>query len=395
MPFSVYVLSICTATAFTCASLLITLSALIGAQLAPDKSLATLPIALQFLAVMTVSLPASQSMAVIGRRNGFMLAACIGMVGAIIALVAIIHKNFWAFCAAAFLFGTFTAFANFYRFAAIEAVDESMKNRAISFVMAGGVIAAFFGPNLANLSKNMLNDYPFAGPFLILFLVYLLNLILISRLQLPRPVISKKSYTGRPLWTIVSQPVFVVAIICEMLGYGSMNLIMSSTPLAMHAHDHGLGSTSQVIQWHVVAMFLPSFFTGRLIDRFGIFPVLAVGALLGFVAVAINLSGYGFIQFVAGLVALGVCWNFLFVGGTTLLTQAYEQEEKSRVQGINDLIVFTFVTFTALSAGTIHHWFGWIVVNLTVVPLYAIVLIAIILLHRTQRHQKDQQQVAG
>ncbi len=383
MPFSVYILSICTATAFTCASLLITLSALIGAQLAPDKSLATLPIALQFLAVMSISMPASRCMAIIGRRNGFMLAACAGMAGAIIGFIAIIQKNFWAFCAAAFLFGSFTAFSNFYRFAAVETVDEQKKNRAISFVMAGGVIAAFFGPNLARLSQNMLGSHPYAGAFIVLFAVYLFNLILISRLQLRKPTQSPgQTYTGRPLLTIVSQPVFIVAVICEMLGYGSMNLVMSSTPLAMHAHDHGLGNTSQVIQWHVVAMFLPSFFTGRLIDRFGIFAVLSVGVVLGFAAVAINLSGYGFLHFVAGLVALGVCWNFLFVGGTTLLTRTYEPEEKSRVQGVNDFIVFTFVTFTALSAGTLHHLFGWVVVNLTVVPLYVIVLVAIIVLHR-------------
>jgi len=279
MPTSIYLLSFCTATAFTCASLLITLSALIGFELAPDKTLATLPIALQFLAVMSGSVPASLCMARYGRRAGFMLAACIGIVGAVLALWAVINKVFWIFCVAAFLFGSFTAFSNFYRFAAVEAVDENRKNRAISYVMAGGVLAAFVGPNLANHSQDLFVSYPFAGAFVVLICVYLINLAVISRLQLPANLDTvntakaeassdsqDSSQRARPLLQIVLQPVFIIAVICEMFGYGSMNLVMSSTPLAMHANAHGMGNTAQVIQWHVVAMFLPSFFTGKLID---------------------------------------------------------------------------------------------------------------------------------
>lgn len=392
MPTSIYLLSFCTATAFTCASLLITLSALIGFELAPDKTLATLPIALQFLAVMSGSVPASMFMARYGRRAGFMLAACIGIVGALLALWAVINKVFWVFCVAAFLFGSFTAFSNFYRFAAVEAVDQEKKNRAISYVMAGGVIAAFFGPNLANHSQDLFVSYPFAGAFVVLICVYLINLAVISRLQLPAnndvdnaakavrsaPLQGQGSATGvRPLRQIVLQPVFIIAVICEMFGYGSMNLVMSSTPLAMHANAHGMGSTAQVIQWHVVAMFLPSFFTGKLIDRFGIVAILLCGVMTGFLAVIINLTGQSFLHFVAGLVALGIAWNFLFVGGTTLLTTAYQPNEKNRAQAANDFVVFSFVTITALSAGSLHHLFGWAFVNLSVVPLYLLTLLAI------------------
>jgi len=170
-----------------------------------------------------------------------------------------------------------------------------------------------------------------------------------------------------------------------MFGYGSMNLIMSSTPLAMHAHDHGMGNTAQVIQWHVFAMFMPSFFTGRLIDKFGIVPVLAAGVILGFVTIAINLSGETVPHFIAGLIVLGICWNFLFVGGTTLLTSAYEPGERSRVQAINDLLVFSFVTITALSAGSIHYLFGWKIINLVALPLFAVTTLAIVWLALSKR----------
>jgi len=385
MPASIYILAFCTATAFTCASLLITLSALIGFDLAPNKNLTTLPMALQFFAVMSGSVPASFLMAKMGRRFGFMLAACIGLSGAAIAVLSLMLQNFWLFCLATFFFGSFTAFSNFYRFAAAEAVGPQLKNRAISYVMAGGVIAAFIGPNLANLSQNIFSANRFYGAFLLLSVVYIINFLVISQLKMPLVSSKSEAASGRPLSRVLLQPIFIVAVVCEMFGYGSMNLIMSSTPLAMHAHDHGLGSTAQVIQWHIFAMFMPSFFTGRLIDKFGIVPVLATGVTLGFVTIAINLSGETVSHFIAGLVALGICWNFLFVGGTTLLTSAYEPGERSRVQAINDLLVFSFVTITALSAGSIHYLFGWKIINLVALPLFVITTVAILWLALSKR----------
>ena len=385
MPASIYILSFCTATAFTCASLLITLSALIGFELAPSKTLTTLPMALQFLAVMSGSVPASFLMAKIGRRAGFMLAAVVGLTGAAVAVISLMLQNFWLFCLATFLFGSFTAFSNFYRFAAAEAVGPELKNRAISYVMAGGVIAAFIGPNLANLSQYIFAANRFYGAFLLLSLVYIINFVVISQLKMPVVVKKAEISSGRPLSRVLLQPVFIVAVICEMFGYGSMNLIMSSTPLAMHAHDHGLGNTAQVIQWHVFAMFMPSFFTGRLIDKFGIVPVLATGVILGFVTVTINLSGETVPHFIAGLIVLGISWNFLFVGGTTLLTSAYEPGERSRVQAINDFLVFSFVTITALSAGSIHYLFGWKIINLVALPLFVVTTLAIVWLALARR----------
>lgn len=386
MPISVYLLALCNAYMFTCASLLITISALIGFQLAPDKTLSTLPMALQFFAVMVTSIPASLLMGRIGRKASFILASLIGVLGALIATWSIFNQNFWTFCIATFCFGSFSAFGNYYRFTAAEVVDGKHKTLAISYVMAGGVIAAFIGPNLANLSQHLIPDYQFAGGFAVLIGVYLLSLITISLTKLPpAPPRDSAKNTGRPLRLIMAQPAFVVAVICEMLGYGTMNLVMTSTPLAMNAVNHTVADTAFVIQWHVVAMFLPSFFTGHLINRFGMVSVLATGALLGLACVAINLTGTTVTHFTLGLVVLGICWNFLFVGGTTLLTETYQPEEKSKTQAANDFLVFTTVTITALCAGGMHYLFGWKSVNISVIPLLIICLAGITWLAVVQR----------
>ncbi|MBX2883263.1 MAG: MFS transporter [Granulosicoccus sp.] len=378
MPISVYLLALCNAYMYICASLLITISALIGFQLAPDKTLATLPMALQFFAVMVTSIPASLLMGRIGRKASFILASLIGVFGALVATWSLFNQNFWAFCIATFCFGSFSAFGNYYRFTAAEVVEGKHKTLAISYVMAGGVIAAFIGPNLANLSQHLIPDYQFAGGFAVLVGVYLLSLVTISLTKLPpAPKRNVNRKSGRPLAVIMAQPVFVVAVICEMLGYGAMNLVMTSTPLAMQMVEHNVADTAFVIQWHVVAMFLPSFFTGHLINRFGIVSVLAAGALMGLICVGINLSGTTVTHFTLGLVMLGICWNFLFVGGTTLLTEAYEPDEKSKTQAANDFLVFTTVTITALSAGGVHYLYGWQSVNFVIIPLLIICLVGI------------------
>lgn len=386
MPIAVYQLSLCNAFMYICASLLITISALIGFELSPNKTLSTLPLALQFFAVMVCSIPASMLMARIGRKYSFILAAVIGLVGSICALVAVFEKIFWLFCLATFCFGSFTAFANYYRFTAVEVVPPEKKNLAISYVMAGGVIAAFIGPNLANWSQHIFDQSQFAGAFVVLILVYILSMITVASSKLPPPPVREKKYGGRALSQIMRQPVFIVAVLCEMLGYGTMNLVMTSTPLAMHGHHHALSDTAFVIQWHVVAMFAPSFFTGHLINRFGIVAVLTTGVVMGFLCVAINLHGTSVMHFTLGLVLLGFCWNFLFVGGTTLLTEAYNSEEKARTQAANDFLVFSTVTITALCAGGMHHFFGWQVINLSVLPLLAITALGIAWLFSLRRN---------
>lgn len=389
MPFSVYLLSMCNAYMFIGASMLITVSALIGFELAADKRLTTLPLALQFFAIMCSSVPASYIMGRWGRKIGFLLAGSIGVIGAAVAIWSILNAHFYGYCVATICFGIFSGFGNYYRFTAAEVVSNANKSMAISLVMAGGVIAAFIGPNLANWSSAIFASHQFAGPFVVLMGVYLLSMFTIAFADLPvrmsAEVVDRSQI--RPLAELVMQPIFIVAVICQMLGYGAMNFVMSSTPLAMEANQYAMSDTATVIQWHVVAMFAPSFVTGYLIKRVGIVPVLLSGALLGFVSIAINLlAPISVANFVIALIALGVSWNFLFVGGTTLLTDAYRPEEKSRAQGANDLMVFSTVTLTALTTGTVHHLFGWYMVNILAIPMLLIPLFAIVWLWRSNNH---------
>ncbi len=385
LPKSIYLLSLCNAYLYICASLLITISALIGFELAPDKRLSTLPLALQFFAIMCGSVPASLIMGKIGRKAGFLIGGSIGVVGACIALWSVFNAHFIGYCLATVCFGLFAAFGNYYRFTAAEVVPPSGKSLAISMVMAGGVIAAFIGPNLANWSAGFFPSSLFAGPFAVLIGVYFLSMMTIAFADLPAPVKSDEPYNGRSLTLILAQPVFIIAVLCQMLGYGTMNLVMTATPLAMQDHSYGLGATAFVIQWHVVSMFAPSFITGHLIQKIGIVKVLGMGVALGLSCVAINLMGSSMMHYTASLVLLGVSWNFLFIGGTSLLTDVYQSSEKSRTQAANDLIVFSTVTITALAAGGMHHLFGYRIVNISVIPFLLITGLAVIWLSRIRR----------
>lgn len=380
MPLTVYLLSLCNAYMYVGASMLITVSALIGFELAPDKRLTTLPLALQFFAIMCTSFPASIIMGKFGRKIGFLLAGIIGVVGSSIAIWSILHASFYGYCIATVCFGIFAGFANYYRFTAAEVVTPLNKGMAISLVMAGGVIAAFIGPNLANWSSGMFEAYSFAGPFVVLMGVYVLSMCTIAFADLPvlNTHVIEGNHSSRSLSELVLQPIFIVAVTCQMLGYGAMNFVMSSTPLAMNVHNYGIAETAVVIQWHVVAMFAPSFITGHLIKSLGIVPVLFLGAVFGFASIAINLlAPISVVNFVVALIALGISWNFLYVGGTTLLTDAYNPAEKTRAQGVNDLLVFSTVTLTALTTGTVHHLWGWQVVNILALPMLVLATLAI------------------
>lgn len=387
LPRAVYLLSICNGFLFVNQSLLITISALIGFDLADDKRYATLPMALQFFAIMMTTVPASLFMGRFGRQNGFLLGNTLGIIGSVIALFSIFNRSFEGFCIATICFGMFAAFSHYYRFTAAELVKDDQKSVAISWVMAGGVIAALIGPNLANWSSKLFDSQPFAGPFAALIVVYILSIGTMLMARLPKPNKISGDEPMRTIGEIVTQPIFVAAVVCQMLGYATMNLVMTATPLAIKARGMGMDSTALVIQWHVFAMFAPSFFTGSIIKRIGLIPVLMLGVIAGLVTVGINLNGESKSHFVAALILLGISWNFLYVGGTTLLTSAHTAAEKSRTQAVNDLIVFSTVTITALSAGALHHEFGWRAVNFTVLPLYAITAAVIIWLSMLRKRQ--------
>ncbi|MCK4742300.1 MAG: MFS transporter [Sulfuriflexus sp.] len=372
-------------------SLLLTTTALIGLEMAPDKALATLPIAVIFISVMLSSIPAAMLMERIGRKPAFMFSTLFGMAGGAMATVAILNQNFWLFTCSGILIGMFNAFGNYFRFAAADIVEPALKSKAISAVLLGGVVAAIVGPNLANLTRESIPDAMFAGSYMSIIVLYFIALVTLGFLKLPQhKKFDKKDNAnkGRPLLEIVKQPKFIVALLCAMLGYGVMSFVMTATPLAMHAHDHSFSDTSFVISWHVLGMYAPSFFTGHLINRYGVLKIMFVGGLLGLGCVAANLLGNSITHYWIGLTLLGVGWNFLFIGGTTLLTETYRPEERSKTQAVNDFTIFTTVAIASLTAGALQYKFGWQVVNLGVIPLLIVILLSILWLGMNQRRER-------
>jgi MFS family permease len=387
---NVPLLALCQAMMVSSMSLIVSTSALVGYNLASDKSYATAPLAVGLVATMLASIPAALWMQRIGRKAGFMIASVVGFSGAGLLALSILEHLFWLFVAASALIGIFNAFGNYYRFTAADAVDDAHKSRAISLVLAGGVIAAVVGPNLANLTKTLIPDAEFAASYAFVMIFFLFSLVFQGFLKLPNKVDllhTGESGVARPLREIMRQPKFVVAVICGMLGYGVMTFVMTATPLAMQHRHMPFSDTAFVIQWHVLGMFVPSFFTGHLINRFGVKKIMFLGALIGLACAAINVIGSTATHFFYGLLLLGISWNFLFVGATALLTEVYTPAEQFKTQAINDFVVFTVVAVASLSAGAINHGYGWKVINYSVIPLYLIVLASILLLKRAERRQ--------
>ena len=384
---NVWLLAGCQALMNSGNSLLIATSALVGFRLAPDKSLATLPLALQFFTSMLTTIPASFLMKAVGRQAGFMIGTLLGLVGAGLAAWGIVIGNFLYFCIAAALIGAFNGFGTYYRFAAADVATPDYRSRAISYVMAGGVVAALVGPNLAHWTSEWLAGIEFAGSYLSLLGIYGLSLVTLLFVRIPAPTAAQAQAHRRPLADIARQPAFIVALAGGALGFGVMALVMTATPLAMHQHAHVFADTAFVIEWHLLGMFAPSFFTGHLIRRFGVLNVMLAGVVLNIGCVAVNLIGTDVAHFWAALTLLGVGWNFLFVGGTTLLTETYADSEKAKAQALNDFVVFTVITASSLSAGALQYQLGWRAVNLGVVPLIIVILGALLWLKRLRRAQ--------
>jgi MFS family permease len=368
-------LSLSQAALITGTSLLLASSAIVGLALAGHKSLATLPLALLFLAQMATTIPASLYMARVGRRLGFMTSAMFGLAGAAVATGGVFKADFSIFCIGTTLIGVFNGFGQYYRFTAAEVAPEDYRSRAISYVLAGGVIAAFAGPNLANWSRHLLPE-EFAGSYASLIGLYLFAFGFASFLRIPKPAAVSRSQGGRPLRVIARQPAYLVAVASAMVGYGVMNFIMIATPLAMKDYAHAFSDTAFVIQWHVFGMFVPSFFTGHLIRRFGTTNIMLTGILMLGLCVWINFGGTTVAHFWGSLLSLGLGWNFMFVGATTLLTETYSPNEKAKAQALNDFLVFGTVTLTSFSSGAIQHTLGWQTINMAVIPFLVLVAIA-------------------
>lgn len=363
----------------------IAINGLVGLSLAPYGWMATLPVTGYVVGAALSAIPVSRLQARFGRQRSFQAGLVVAAVAAALCAVAVSTRSFWLLVAATLLAGFYSANAMLYRFAGTELVEPSFKERAISMVLAGGVAGAIIGPNLASLTRGWF-DVPFAGAYLALVAVAVLSFAVMSFIRFPAHVAPPQgAASGRPLRELARQPVFVVAIVASALGYGVMNLLMAATPIAMQQCRHPFESAALVLEWHVLGMFVPSFFTGQLIRRFGAPRVMAVGALLALLCVAVALSGVAVMQFLVALFVLGVGWNFLYTGGTTLLTLAYRPEEKNRAQGVMDLCVFSTMALSSFSSGALVTTRGWQWLNLGSLRPLAAVAAALLWLAMSRR----------
>ena len=341
----------------------IAINGLVGLSLAPSPWMATLPVTGYVAGGALCAGLVARHQRAWGRRRAFQAGLVVAMFSSALCAYAAVTGRFWLLVGATLLAGYYNANAGLYRFAATEIVAPAFKERAISWVLAGGILGAVAGPNLASATRDAL-PVPCAGAYVALVGVALLALLTVSFIAFPPLPLPSAARPGRPLREIARQPVFIVAVACSALGYGVMNLLMAATPIAMAQCSHPFASTALVLEWHVLGMFVPSFFTGSLIRRFGCLPVMAVGVVLNVVCIAVALSGVDLMHFIAALLMLGVGWNFLFIGGTTLFTEAYRPEEKTTAQAAMDTTIFTTMTLTSFSSGALVTTSGWTLLNL-------------------------------
>jgi MFS family permease len=368
----------------TASVMVMTLSGLVGLELATDKSFATLPIAMMMVAAAATMIPASMLMQRFGRKAGFLLGTALGCAAGLTAAGAIWLHSFWLFVFANMLVGGYQGFAQYYRFAAADVASADFRSRAISWVIAGGVVAALAGPGIARVTQGI-GTVPFVAAYLALSAISVLALLIVTRIAIAPMVVSEAHGPARGLREIMRQPVFLTALIGSSVGYAVMIMVMTATPLAMQICGQSLGASATVIQWHVLGMFLPSFFTGNLIRRYGVLPIMGTGITLLASHVAIALTGIEFLHFLSGLILLGVGWNFLFIGGTTLLTEAYRPTERAKTQAAHDFLMFGAVSIGSFSAGGLLNAWGWQSVNLTVLPFLGVAALAVAGLALTRR----------
>ena len=372
MNIQLLLLTVCQGLFLTNNVTFIAINGLVGLALAPSAWMATLPVCAYVAGGAMFAPLVARHQRALGRQRAFQLGLLVAMVSCGLTAWAVVQQQFWWVVFATLLAGYFNANAGLYRFAATELVLPSHQERAISWVLAGGILGAVTGPNLANASKGLLTQ-PFAGAYLVLIGVAMLSFMVMSFIRFP-PLQQGSGATplGRSLRELARQPVFVVSIAACALGYGVMNLLMAATPIAMAQCSHPFDKTALVLEWHVLGMFVPSFFTGSLIKRFGALPVMATGVVLNLACVVIALMGVELMHFLAALLLLGMGWNFLFIGGTTLFTQAYRPEEKTTAQAAMDFCIYTTMTVTSFASGALVTTGGWTWMNLgSLLPLAA------------------------
>lgn len=350
-------------------TLVATTGPLIFLEIGANKALSTLPVTLLVAGTAIASIPASYLMRYIGRGPGFFAGSLIGVVGALISLLGIYWRDEWIFCAGALMFGFFAGFAQLYRFAVADVAAREFRGKAISLVLAGGVIAAFLGPELAKHGQYAFSPLQFFGAYIFLACLALLTAIIVLAVDIPKLTEKEAADPGRPIGTIMRDPIFVVACVTATIAQAVMNLLMTSTPLAMHHAQHMFSSTALVVEWHVFFMFAPGFFSGSLISRFGPVRMIVAGMFIQMLSVAVALAGESVPHFWFSLALLGLGWNFAFTAGTTLLTEVHTPSERAKVQAANNFILYFVVGIVSIASGALMHYFGWKWVNLGALPL--------------------------
>ena len=378
------ILVFCQLISATGSIVMVTLGGIIGSSLTNNKAWATLPVSMMVVAVAATTVPATLLMQRIGRPKGFSIASASAIVALLVAVVALSTRSFALFLLSGMLFGINMAFTQQYRYAAAESVAPADVPKAVSFVLLGSIGGAIVGPELATRGQDWIGGIPYSGTMLSLGLLYGVQAVLFFWLRgLGKETRVPDANTEKPLAAIVLQPVYIVAALGGTAGYGLMTLVMTATPLSMHINDgYSIEKTASVIQAHVLAMYIPSLLSGILIGRFGVVRLMFAGTILLLVTSLVGLNGHSYLHYWWALIALGVGWNFLYVGGTTMLTYTYSLDERFRAQAVNEFLVFGTSATASLLAGTVMHYFGWFRLMLVPIPILLAVAIAILWVRR-------------
>ncbi len=379
-----WLLAICQGLFLTNNVTLIAINGLVGLSLAPLGWMATLPVMGYVVGGALSTGLVARTQHRFGRKRSFQLGLGVALGSALLCAYAVVTQNFWLLCAATVVAGYYNANANLYRFAAAELAHSAWREKAVSLVMAGGLIGAVLGPNLAQHTRT-LTSVPFAGAYIALAAVALLSLAVLAFIEFPPPPPKKSTSAGRPLAEIMQQPAFIVAAATGALGYGVMNLLMAATPLAMQQCNLAFPDVALVLEWHVIGMFAPGFFTGHLIKRYGTLPVMGVGVALNALCIVVALSGVDLNHFLVALFLLGVGWNFLFTGSTTLSLQTYSPDEKDRAQGALNFFVFATLALSSFASGVLVTTRGWALLNYGSLVLVALTAGSLVWLRMQQR----------
>lgn len=371
---------LCQALGASSAPINIALGGIVGSKLlGPDKSLATAPVTAYNIGVAIGALYANWVMKRLGRKRGFMLGTIIGVIGLLLTGLAITIEHFWYFCGALTINGVASGFVQQYRFAAADRGTKEFKPKAISTIMLGGVAAAIIGPQIVIYANGLAT--PYSSAFYLatsLFVLSFVALLFLNPSNLGSQQNGSTEYTGRSLSKIIMQPRFLVAVFCGTSAYGLMSFVMTGAPLAMQHHGHSEVNATLGIQWHVMAMFAPSFITGHFIAKFGKEMIVSVGLIILIACGMVALAGLDLMHFWGALILLGVGWNFGFIGATSMVTDTYEPEEKNKAQGANDFIIFGSVAFASLMSGKALNAYGWDMLNWIIFPVSGLALISLL-----------------